>query len=335
MKVLIVGATGLIGSAAAAELVARGHDIRALALPPLPEGAPLPPMEIHFANYLELSDEELRELFQDVEGFVFAAGVDERVQGPPPIYDFYEKYNITPLNKMLSTAKESGVKHAVVCGSYFSYFAKERPEMRLEYWHPYIRSRRDQEEMALSFADESFSVSILELPYIFGTQPGRKPVWVFLVERILAMGKHTYYPSGGTAMVSIRQVAQAIAGALERGKGAQTWPIGWFNMPWTKFLRIVHRHMGTPKRKIYTVPKWAFQLYALAEERRQKKAGIEGGLHLVRFADLMCSDQFIDKELGCVPLGVEDDDIEEAIGSSIRASLRVIEGEQVLDMPSK
>lgn len=335
MKVLIIGATGLIGSEAAKELVSRGHEIRALALPPIPEGAELPLMELHFGNYLDISEEELRELFCDVEGFVFAAGVDERVEGAPPIYDFYEKYNITPLKKMLAIAKESGVKHTVICGSYFSYFAKERPELELGRWHPYIRSRLDQEEMALRFADENFSVSILELPYIFGAQPGRKPVWVFLVERILAMGKQTFYPKGGTSMVTIRQVAQAIAGALERGEGGQTWPIGWFNMHWTKFLRIVHRHIGEPKRKIRTVPKWAFRLYALTEERKNRKAGIEGGLDLVRFAELMCSDQFIDRELGCVPLGVRDDDIEKAIGESIKASLRAIEGQTMVDMPSK
>ena len=39
----------------------------------------------------------------------------------------------------------------------------------------------------MSFADDNFNVAVLELPYIFGTQPGRKPVWVFLVESIRKM----------------------------------------------------------------------------------------------------------------------------------------------------
>ncbi len=38
MRVFIIGGTGLLGSAAAAELAARGHVITAVALPPLPEG---------------------------------------------------------------------------------------------------------------------------------------------------------------------------------------------------------------------------------------------------------------------------------------------------------
>ena len=39
----MVGGTGLLGSEAAHELIARGHEAATLALPPLPEGAPLPP----------------------------------------------------------------------------------------------------------------------------------------------------------------------------------------------------------------------------------------------------------------------------------------------------
>lgn len=115
---------------------------------------------------------------------MFAADVDERVEGPAPIYDLYKKYNIDPVKRLLKIAKECGVKHSVILGS---YFAKIRPEMHLTEYHPYIRSRIDQEKVAMSFADDNFDVAVLELPYIFGTQPGRKPVWVFLVKSIRKM----------------------------------------------------------------------------------------------------------------------------------------------------
>ena len=38
MKVFMIGGTGLLGSEAAKVLIARGHDVTAMALPPLPEG---------------------------------------------------------------------------------------------------------------------------------------------------------------------------------------------------------------------------------------------------------------------------------------------------------
>lgn len=121
MKVFMIGGTGLLGSEAAKVLISRGHEVTALALPPLPEGAVLPPkMKIEYGNYLEMSDDELRTYLTGCDGFVFAAGVDERVEGPAPIYNLYKKYNIDPINRLLKLAKECGVKHVSICGSYFS-----------------------------------------------------------------------------------------------------------------------------------------------------------------------------------------------------------------------
>ena len=74
MKVFMIGGTGLLGSEAAKELIRRGHEVSSLALPPLPQGAVLPPeMKLEFGNYLEMSDEELKKHLQGCEGFVFAA----------------------------------------------------------------------------------------------------------------------------------------------------------------------------------------------------------------------------------------------------------------------
>ena len=58
MKVFMIGGTGLLGSEAAKELIARGHEVSSIALPPLPAGAVLPPeMKIEYGNYLEMTDE--------------------------------------------------------------------------------------------------------------------------------------------------------------------------------------------------------------------------------------------------------------------------------------
>ena len=82
MKVFLIGGTGLLGSEAAKVLIERGHEVLSIALPPLPQGAVLPEqMQIEFGNYLEMSDEELKKYMTGCEGFVFAAGVDERVEG--------------------------------------------------------------------------------------------------------------------------------------------------------------------------------------------------------------------------------------------------------------
>ena len=330
MKVFLVGGTGLLGSAAAAELIRRGHQVRAIALPPVPEGAALPPeMELDFKSYMTLSDDEIRACLTGCEGFVFASGVDERITGPSPVYDFFNKYNVAPLERFLRIGKEVGVKHAAICGSYFSYFNRIWPQFEYSRWHPYIRSRVEQERVAMGFADESFSVAVLELPYIFGVQPGREPVWTLVVNVVRGMPLVTLYPRGGTTMVTVKQVGQAIAGALELTKGGQCWPIGWNNMAWKDFLAIVHKYMGMPNRKVITIPDWMLQLGMKSMEKKLRGPGgehNEGGLYMPKFPDLQCAETFIDKSLGCVPLGVQDDDIVSAIGESIRLAADVIDG---------
>ena len=122
MNVFMIGGTGLLGCEAARVFIDRGHHVKSVALPPLPEGAPIPPeMELEFCNINVKTDDEVKEMMKGCDCFVFATGVDERVEFPAPVYDSYYKYNIAPLKRLLPIAKSVGVKHAVILGSYFSY----------------------------------------------------------------------------------------------------------------------------------------------------------------------------------------------------------------------
>ena len=330
MNVFMVFGTGLLGCAAAQIFIERGHKVKSIALPPIPEGAPIPEeMELVFGSYLDLSDEEIKEMMSGCDCFVFAAGVDERVEFPAPVYAAYEKYNIEPVKRLIGLAKEVGVRHSVVLGSYFSYFAKEFPEMELCEKHPYIRSRIAQERAALSLADENMDVAVLELPYIFGTQPGRKPVWVILIEQLSKMGPVTMYPKGGTAMLTVRQVAQTIVGAAENNRGGNAYPIGYYNLTWDEFLTIVHAAMGVPDRKIIHIAKWMFRSYGKNMAKDYKKRGIEPGINPVDLADIMCMNTFISKR-PAAELGATDDDITSAIFDSVKLSIEAYKGTQEL-----
>ena len=329
MKVFMIGGTGLLGCEAARIFIERGHQVKSVALPPLPEGAPIPKeMELEFCNIYEKSDEEIKAMMEGYDCFVFAAGIDERVEFPAPVYDAYYKYNIAPLKRILPLCKEVGMKNSVILGSYFSYAAKQYPEMKLTEKHPYIRSRIDQEEVAFSFADDNFDVAVLELPYIFGTQPGRKPVWVILIEQIKMMDKLpcTMYPGGGTAMLTVRQVGEVIVGAAEKSKGAVAWPISMYNMDWKKFLKIVYaaRGMGN-NRKIISIPPWMMRMGLGGVKKEYAEKGIESGIDVDGLADIMDINLFIDRKYS-VELGATEDDIEAAITDSIKVSQAVYDG---------
>lgn len=327
MKVMLIGGTGLLGYEAAKILSKNNHEIISFALPPKPESITIPNhMELILKNYLTLTEEELLKYMEGCEGLIFAAGIDERVEGAPPIYDLYYEYNIKPLHKLLPLAKKAGVKSVVVLGSYFSYFNRIWPKLNLTKHHPYIKSRVDQEKAAFSYADENFNVAAVEISYVFGIQEGRRPVWTILVNEILKMKRRTYWTKGGTAMITARQVGEAIYGALIKNKGANSYPIGYYNMTWVEMLEIFNEALDRNNHKIVTIPNFLYKIYARRLTRINKKNNIESGLNLVEFAKLQSKNQYIEKDIS-INLGVTDDDIKKAILDSVRLSKKVLEEE--------
>jgi nucleoside-diphosphate-sugar epimerase len=244
--------------------------------------------------------------------------------------DYYYKYNIAPLERIFPLCKKAGVKRAVVLGSYFAYLSKLRPDMDLTSRNPYFKSRLQQEEVCKNACDENFSVAVLELPYIFGTQPGRKPVWTVLIEQIAGMDKlpFTLYPKGGTAMLTCRQVGQAIAGAAENKAGKRFFeaiPIGMYNMKWDEFLGYVYDARGMKGRKIVGIPPWMMKMGMGKIVKDYKERGIESGMDPLQLPYIMDIDLFIDNKY-CLELGVEEDDIAAAITDSIKVSVASYEG---------
>ncbi|MCQ2462468.1 MAG: NAD(P)-dependent oxidoreductase [Clostridia bacterium] len=337
MKIFIIGGTGLLGSMAAFEFCKKGDEVTTISLPGLPKGANFPQeMKIIEGNYHDMSDEQLLSYMTGFDGFVFAAGVDERGEFPAPIYDAYYKHNVAPVKRFLSIAKQAGIKKAVILGSYFSFFDRLYPEYRLCETSPYIRSRREQQEAAFALAEEGkLDVCVLELPYIFGTQPGRRPVCTVLISRILKMGPATFYPTGGTAMITARQVGQVIEGALKKNTGAHRYPIGMYNRTWDEYLKIVHKAMGQPKRPVIHIPQLMFNLYADGQNAQLKKNGCEMGIDPKSLGRLMYLNTFIDPDIA-MHFGATPDDIDAAIIDSITVSVKACKGEsELMDMRTK
>jgi nucleoside-diphosphate-sugar epimerase len=331
MKVLIAGGTGLLGSEAAKIMIENHHEVHALSLPINQKNLELPKdMHLHFVDFNLLEDDEIDQLMMGMDAFVFAAGVDERIEFKPPVMNAYMAYNVIPLKRMLTSAKKMGVKKAVVLGSYFAYFAKIWTHLKLDMHHPYIKSRLIQEEIAFSFADESFQVIVLELPYIFGIQKGRKPVWSIFIERFYKPSV-IFFPKGGTSMVTVKQIGVAIYHAILYGKNKTAYPISYINMTWKKMIKHVLDAMNM-RKKVITVPNWLAQLGIKSMQKSYDKKGVEPGLNPKYFIHLMAAHTYIDPSLSD-DLKLPEDDIVAAIHESITYALDIYLKElDVVDM---
>lgn len=324
MKVIVIGGTGLLGLAGIKELIKNKHQVKSISLNDYANTLTLPEeAEFVFADYEQMTDQEIKEHFLGYDSLVFASGVDERSEykGDLPLIEYLKAKNITPMVRLIRIAKELKFKSAIVLGSYFTYLDRLWENLYLYENHPYIRNRLDQSNEAFSFSDKNFAVSVLEISYVFGVQAGRKPVWTFLVEQIARMKYFTFYPKGGTAMITLNQVGQAIAKSVETAKGAKTIPLGYYNLTWKKMLKIIHKAMGYKNRKVISLPKFIYKLVMIKYQRKHLKQNIQSGLNLKALPEIMTRKAYIDNHYLRNILKVKDDNIEKAITESVALSL--------------
>lgn len=93
---------------------------------------------------------------------------------------------------------------------------------------------------------------VLELPYIWGTMPNRKPQWEDLIKLLRGDGGPIYYHAGGSMMTSVLHIAEAILGGLERGVSGHRYPIGDQNVTWAELIAKIADIDGV-EREVITV----------------------------------------------------------------------------------
>lgn len=317
-KVLMIGGTGFLGYYAVRELLKMNYDVTVLALPPMPaEGLFPPEVKITLADLNKLTDDEVASLLKGQDAVVYAAGADDRVVPKAPAYPFFYKHNVEATRRLIGIAKTAGVKKGVILGSYFAYFAREWPQLELTRHHPYIRSRVEQEEAAIEAGGKEMEVMILELPYIFGSMPGRTPIWKPLIDYIRKTGM-IFYTHGGTNCITVEGVGAAIAGAVERGRGGQRYVIGDQNLTWVELLTKISRLTGKEK-KIVTLPNGLVTIGTAFLKLTHWLQGKQSGLDPIQLVKIQTANTFFDASIAQKELGFGSGNLDEALQKTISA----------------
>ncbi len=318
LNVLLVGGTGFLGYHAVRELLKRGHHVTILALPPLPADGLFPPeVKIQLADLNQLSDAEVMVLLNGQDAVVYAAGADDRLTPKAPSYPFFYKHNVEATVRLLTLARKAGVKRGIVLGSYFAHFDRAWPQLRLSQRHPYIRSRVEQETAAIEAGGNEMQVMILQLPYIFGAMPGRTPLWKPLINYI-QFTPILFYTRGGTNCITVEHVAEAIAGAVEKGEGGQRYLIGGENLTWVELLERINRNLGTAK-KVVTLPNWIVTAGTFFVKLGHFLQGRESGLDPLALIKLQSAMTFFDPIPSQMALGYGKNGIDEALRRTVEA----------------
>ncbi len=316
LNTLVIGGTGLIGFHAVRELRQRGHEVSVLAIDMPAEGFLPEGVKVVLANLDACSDDDVRKMLTGCDAVVFAIGKDDRVVPPRPAYEFFRKANVEPTVRMVRLARDSGVTRFALCSSMFAYFDRIWPDLELARHHPYIRVRREQEAASLEAAGDDVAVTILEIPYVFGTVPGRTPLWDPMV-KFAGSPYPLLSAHGGTNAVAVQHIGEAIAGGLERRYHGPAL-VGDENISWNDLMERLAIAMGRP-RKARAVPDAVVRAGLGPMHWWHELKGNEAGLYLPRFARVVTRGFYFDPEPYRQALGYGSGGLDTAIADTVAA----------------
>ena len=221
MRVFVTGATGLVGSHVAAQLVARGDAVRVLVRARTARSVPVVPgAEVVVGDALE-PEEVLAARLAGCDAVVHAAALVFRRGG----WDVYRRANVEATERVLAAAARAGAARVVHVSSVAVYggsgeearlVEEEWLDRPIPEWNVYARSKREAEQAAWR-AHEAGAVRVTTVrpAVIYGERDRHFTPWLARFARLPVVP----LPGGGRANVPVvyaGNVARGIIAALDR-----------------------------------------------------------------------------------------------------------------------
>jgi len=309
-NVFIAGGTGFLGYFSALQFLKKGVAVSTIALDENINENDWFPKEIDksYGDLFAMTEDEVFNLLngKSFDTFVYGLGPDDRITPKAPAYEFFHERLVNQCVKICSAAKRAGVKRCIVMNSYFTHFNRQK-NGKLAARHPYIKCRTEQAAAIMNLGKTAeFDVMIIELPYIFGEMPGRIPIWkdVF-VERFKKMPA-IFFPGGGTTAIHVTGVAECIVAAAYNGENGKSYLPATENLKFRDMIKFMMASAGYPK-KFVKIPAYIGYLAGLSIIAKDKKKGLESGLHLAKImTDILSQDFFADCEQTKIDLNYKE-----------------------------
>lgn len=287
MRILVAGASGLLGTHVTRTLRERGHEVTTLARSSKADHQ----LDLHQATV-----DDLKPVLAGHDGVVFALRTEEQKPLPKPIYPAFRRDLVDPVVRLLTAARSEGLTRAVLMGSYYTYFDRLYPEWELSERHTYVRCRAEQAREGREAAGPELPVAVLELPFVLGRVADRLPNWAGPLQTWAKSRSPLLAPPGGTAVTSASVVADATAYALEKASN-ENLPVGDENVTWHEmFVRMAEAagHARPVRRLPAPVVRAAIKSGALLQAAGRKDTGVS----LDFAADLFLTNLFIEPVSG-------------------------------------
>ena len=242
-RVLVVGATGMIGSHIAADLADRGDQVTVMARRDPSDRDPQAVQGMPRLRGDYTDPDASPRLLEGFDAIVFAAGNDIRhVPADQEDDAFWDRTQSVGVPRFAALAKSAGVGRFVQIGSYYHQLRPEWTE-RI----PYVAARRDADERTRALSDAGFAAMTLNPPSIVGADERgvRRFARMIAWTRGELEEPELFAPPGGTNYMSVRSLSQAVQGALDAGEGGRAYLVGDRNLTYREYFQLLADAAGS------------------------------------------------------------------------------------------
>lgn len=321
-KIFVLGGAGFLGYHTIKEALNRGYEVKTIDIVDLAEPIRFSEedkVEFIIDDFFNLSDGQIIEMLKGCDGFVYAGGVDERIVPKKPARKFFYEKNVLPSQRIARLAREAGVKSFVLFGSYTAEFAEKDLELIAHGYdkEAYVETRLLQEKIAMYGGEGSMKVSVLRLPYIFGTMEGKVSLWSMFVDMLRGQD---FMPvtQGGSATITASQVGQAAISALEKGEHRRTYAIATGYISYEDFYKRILEELGqeqTTNLEVMTFDQLE-EAYREDEEITDRQ-GVEHGIRQVNMLRANSQEFRIPTDVAIEELKVKEEDMDQVIKETL------------------
>jgi dihydroflavonol-4-reductase len=222
---LVTGATGHIGNVLVRALLERGERVRALILPG-ESRAPLEGLEVETVEGDVLNLESLWRPFQGIRGVFHLAGLISIMPGEDPLV---RRVNVEGTRNLLQATHRAGIQRLVYTSSIHAIQRLETgtidESVPYDTNNPYGAYDRSKAEATLEVqraAQEGLDAVITCPTGVIGPYDFRGSMMGNVI-RTAAEQKPTLYVDGAYDFVDVRDVANGLIAAAERGKSGESY----------------------------------------------------------------------------------------------------------------
>jgi dihydroflavonol-4-reductase len=251
----ITGASGLLGSNLAVELLKQGHQVRATRR----AGSKVAQLEGHAVEWVsaDLGDAAaLAAAFAGADVVFHCAAKVTVVKKPPP--DIYES-NVAGTARVIEAVRKTGVRRMVHCSTTGAVGLSEdgRPCTEDAAWNfakyglddAYFTTKHEAELLVLAAAKEGLDAVVVNPGFMFGPMDVRPSSGKLILE--VARRKAPGKSPGMNSFVDVRDVARGMVLAWEKGRSGERYILAGENLSYGQVMDRVAKVAGVKPPRFY------------------------------------------------------------------------------------